>query len=197
MQKLFHSLQLSLRATVCFQGVQNNEPTRQNAGTAVEDIKSDVKNAAADVADTAKNAARKVADVAEDAVDSARSSAKKVAETVKDAAEDAAGTVKETARSARRTASEAIDETGRHIRHADDESDSLFIDNLANRAQDLAERSIDFWADNTYRARRQFQATADATTRYVSEQPGRSVLIAAATGAALATAFFLGRSRKK
>lgn len=165
----------------------------KNANAIVEDAKS----AAADMADTAKNAAHKVADVAEDALDSAKSSAKKVADTVKDAAEDAADTVKQTARSARRTASEAVDESGRHMRYADDEADNPFIEKVATRAQDLAERSIDFWADNSYRARRQFQATADATTRYVTEQPGRSVLIAAATGAALATAFFLGRSRKK
>lgn len=169
----------------------------KNASTAVEDIKTDVKNAAADVADTAKHAAHKAADIAGDAFESARGSARKVAETVKDAADDVADTVRYSARSARRTASEAIDQSGRHMRSADEEADSLFIDNLANRAQDLAERSIDFWADNTYRARRQFQATAEATTRYVSEQPGRSMLIAAATGAALATAFFLGRSRRK
>ena len=169
----------------------------KSTGAVVEDIKNDVKNAAADAADTAKQAAHKVADAAENAIDSAKGTAKKVAGAVSDAAEDAADAVKDTARSARRTASEAIDESGRHMRYAGDDADSQFIDNLANRAQDLAERSIDFWADNTYRARRQVQATAEATTRYVSEQPGRSVLIAAATGAALATAFFLGRSRKK
>ena len=169
----------------------------KNTSAAVEQIKSDVKNAAADVADTAKSAAHKAADIAENAFDSAKGSAHKLADTVKDAAEDVADSVKQGSRNARRTASEAIDESGRHMRYAGDEDDSMFIDNIANRAQDLAERSIDFWADSTYRARRQFQATADATTRYVSEQPGRSVLIAAATGAALATAFFLGRSRKK
>ena len=169
----------------------------KNASAAVDQVKNDVKNAAADAADTAKHAAHKAADIAEDALDSAKGSAKKVADTVKDAAEDVADTVKQGSRSARRMASEAIDETGRHMRYAEDEADSQFIDNIANRAQDLAERSIDFWADSTYRARRQFQQTADATTRYVSEQPGRSVLIAAATGAALATAFFLGRSRRK
>ena len=165
----------------------------KNANAIVEDAK----NAAADMADTAKNAAHKVADVAEDALDSAKDSAKKVAETVKDAAADATDTVKQTARSARRTASEAVDESGRQIRYTEDGEEVPFIDNLSHRAQDLAERSMDFWADSSDRARRQFQATADATTRYVAEQPGRSMLIAAATGAALATAFFLGRSRKK
>ena len=147
----------------------------KNANAIVEDAKS----AAANLADTAKSAAHKVAD------------------TVKDAAADATDTVKQTAQSVRRTASEAVDQSGRQMRYADDDEELPFIDNLSNRAQDLAERSMDFWADSSDRARRQFQATADATTRYVTEQPGRSVLIAAATGAALATAFFLGRSRKK
>nr|WP_054074925.1 MULTISPECIES: hypothetical protein [Comamonas] len=113
-----------------------------------------------------------------------------------DVAEDVANKVHDAARRARRTASEAIDSTGRHMRNIDD-SENPLIDNLANRAQDLAERSINFWADSSHRARRQFNTAADATTKYVSEQPGRSVLIAAATGAALATAFFLGRSRRK
>lgn len=146
----------------------------KNANAIVEDAKS----AAADLADTAKHAAHKVAD------------------TVKSAAEEASDTIKQTAHNVRRTASEAVDQSGRQMRYTEDDEEVPFIDSLSTRAQDLAERSMDFWADSSDRARRQFQATADATTRYVSEQPGRSILIAAATGAALATAFFLGRSRK-
>ncbi|MEX8191523.1 hypothetical protein [Comamonas guangdongensis] len=146
----------------------------------------------------AEDAARDMAEQAKDATASAVQSAKhSAAESFKEATAGAEETVEPTYRRTRRTASEAIDETGRHLRSADDEADSVLIDNLANRAQDLAERSINFWADSSHRARRQFQSTADATTRYVSEQPGRSMLIAAATGAAIATAFFLGRSRRK
>lgn len=157
----------------------------KDAKAVVEDIKS-----------TAKDVADRTKDAAQDAMDSAKSTAKKAVDTAQDVAEDVADSVKETYRSTRRTASEAIDQAGRHLRDAEGEYNRQLIDDLATRAQDLAERSINFWADSSHRARRQIQTASDATTRYVSEQPGRSVLIAAAAGAAVATAFFLG-SRKK
>ena len=72
--------------------------------------------------------------------------------------------------------------------------------NLANNvlqsAQDLAARSIDFCADTGARARRQVQHAADATTRYVVQQPGKSVAIAAAAGAVVAAAL-LALSRRR
>ena len=61
------------------------------------------------------------------------------------------------------------------------------IDDLAARAQELASRSIDYCAETTARARRQLQQAADVTGKYVAEQPGKSLVIAAASGAALAT----------
>lgn len=157
-----------------------------NARSVVEEIKASAK----DVASNAKGAAEEVLDSAKNTAHKAASAAQDVAADVKDAAQDAY-------RSTRRTASEAIDEAGRNLRDAESEYNRQLIDDLATRAQDLAERSINFWADNSHKARRQFQTAADATTRYVSEQPGRSMLIAAATGAAIATAFMLGRSRRK
>lgn len=156
-----------------------------------KEVVENIKNSAKDVADHAQEAA-------EDVLDTAKHAAKKAAHAAKDAGEEIQDIVSDTYQRVRRTASEAIDETGRHLRDAENEYNRQLIDDLARRAQDLAERSINFWADSSHRARRQFQTAADATTRYVTEQPGRSVLIAAATGAALATAFFLGsRSRKK
>ncbi len=71
------------------------------------------------------------------------------------------------------------------------------IDDLAARAQDLAARSIDYCADTSARARRQIQHAADATGRYVAAQPGKSLVIAAASGAAVATlALWLSRRRR-
>jgi cell division septum initiation protein DivIVA len=106
-------------------------------------------------AQSAQNVAHKVADAAEDAVDSGKQAAQKMVNEAQDVAEDVADKVHDAARRARRTASEAIDSTGRHMRNIDD-SENPLIDNLANRAQDLAERSINFWADSSHRARRQF-----------------------------------------
>ncbi|MBW8461867.1 hypothetical protein [Acidovorax sp.] len=62
---------------------------------------------------------------------------------------------------------------------------------------DLAARSIDYCADTSARARRQIQHAADATGRYVAAQPGKSLVIAAASGAAVATlALWLSRRRR-
>ena len=178
------------------QAVKDAKDTVEDLKDAAKELAADAKDSAKHAAQSAQNVANKVADAAEDAADSGKQAAQKMVNEAQDVAEDVADKVHDAARRARRTASEAIDSTGRHMRNIDD-SENPLIDNLANRAQDLAERSINFWADSSHRARRQFNTAADATTKYVSEQPGRSVLIAAATGAALATAFFLGRSRRK
>ena len=70
------------------------------------------------------------------------------------------------------------------------------IDDLAARAQDLAARSIDYCAETSARARRQMQQAAEATSKYVAEQPGKSLVIAAASGALLATvAMWMSRRR--
>ena len=70
------------------------------------------------------------------------------------------------------------------------------IDDLAARAQDLAARSIDYCAETSARARRQMQQAAEATSKYVAEQPGKSLVIAAASGALLATvAMWISRRR--
>ncbi|HRP21859.1 MAG TPA: hypothetical protein PK925_14635, partial [Alicycliphilus sp.] len=54
-------------------------------------------------------------------------------------------------------------------------------------------RGIAYCANTSDRARRQLRQAADTTTRYVSEKPGTSLLIAAAAGAAFATAVMLAR----
>lgn len=120
----------------------------------------------------------------------------KAADTAKEVAEDVANTAKEAINTTRRTAANAVDKAEEGIEAVERELNP-FIDDLAARAQDLATRSINFCADSSDRARRQLQTATEATTRYVIEQPGRSILLAAATGAAVATAFFMSsRSRK-
>lgn len=158
----------------------------------------DTKEVVEDIKNSAQEAGAHAKQVAGEVVDSAKDTAKKAVEAAGDVVDDVKDKAQQVYRSSKRTASEAIDEAGRNLRAAENEFNSQLIDDLASRAQDLAERSINFWADSSHRARRQIQTAADATTRYVVEQPGRSVLIAAATGAAIATAFFLGtRSRDK
>lgn len=97
--------------------------------------------------------------------------------------------------STRDVANESLDKAETGVRHLRREA-SPVIDDLATRAQDLAARSIDFCADTGARARRQVQHAADATTRYVVQQPGKSVAIAAAAGAVVAAALLVLSRRR-
>ena len=65
------------------------------------------------------------------------------------------------------------------------------INELAAKAQALAERSINYCAHTGDRLRQQVDNYTQATTRYVVDQPAKSMLIAFGSGAALATLLIL------
>lgn len=65
------------------------------------------------------------------------------------------------------------------------------INELAAKAQALAERSINYCAHTSERLRQQVDHYSQATTRYVVDQPAKSMLIAFGSGAALATLLIL------
>ncbi len=65
------------------------------------------------------------------------------------------------------------------------------INELAAKAQALAERSINYCAHTGERLRQQVDTYTQATTRYVVDQPAKSMLIAFGSGAALATLLIL------
>lgn len=67
------------------------------------------------------------------------------------------------------------------------------IDRLAARAQDVASRGINAASDASAKVQKQINHYADATGKYVAEQPVKSVLIAAAAGAALAALVMAAR----
>lgn len=125
--------------------------------------------------------------------------------TIQTAAQKAADTAHQVAASMLGTASDAVQSTRRMANHSLDRAESgvqrlhegvdPLIDDLATKAQDLASRSIAYCAETSERARRQFHQAADATNRYVAEQPAKSLLIAAAAGAAFATLVMLARRR--
>ena len=89
-------------------------------------------------------------------------------------------------------ANHSLDKADSRIHHLRQDMDPR-IDDIAAKAQDLASRGIAYCANTSDRARRQLRQAADTTTRYVSEKPGTSLLIAAAAGAAFATAVMLAR----
>lgn len=69
------------------------------------------------------------------------------------------------------------------------------VEMLASKAQKMARQSLDLASEAKERAEKSFKHAADTTTRYVSEQPMRSVLIAAAVGAAVALLVSTSRHR--
>lgn len=69
------------------------------------------------------------------------------------------------------------------------------IDRVATRAQDLANRGIHAASDASATAKKQLDQYTQATARYVADQPVKSVLIAAAVGAALAALVISARGR--
>ena len=69
------------------------------------------------------------------------------------------------------------------------------VGQLSAKAQQLARHGADLASDAGHRAQESWQRYSDATTGYVSRQPMRSVLIAAAVGAGVA--LLLAASRKR
>ncbi len=119
----------------------------------------------------------------------------KAVDAAKDLVNHAADAAKESVTATRKAAADAAERTQEGLAAMEKQLNPV-IDDLAARAQELANRSIHFCADNSERARRQLQSAADATTRYVVDQPGKSLMLAAAAGAAVATALLWGRSRR-
>jgi len=135
------------------------------------------------------NNTQKAADATKDLVNNA-------ADNAKEGVNNAAETAKEGVNATRKMASEAADKVQEGLESAQKQVAPV-IDDLAARAQELANRSIHFCADTSERARQQLQCAAEATNRYVVEQPAKSLVMAAAAGAAIATAFLWGsRSRR-
>ncbi|MDO8458222.1 MAG: hypothetical protein Q7T07_15070 [Burkholderiaceae bacterium] len=95
------------------------------------------------------------------------------------------------------TASKAVDSTREFANDALDQAESTVRafrhnidpvgDMLAATAQKLAKQSLDMASDAKDYAQHALNRAAKVSTRYVSDQPVRSVLMAAAVGAAVAT----------
>lgn len=141
-----------------------------------------------------EEAKQKVAQAAESTKDAVKDAAESAKASVKEFAQDAENTTKEALKTTREAASNAFDKAQDGLRAVEKEINPA-LDDLAACAQAFCNKSIDFCAEGSDRARRQFQQAAECTTRYVVDQPGKSILIAAAAGAAIAAAFLMGRRR--
>jgi ElaB/YqjD/DUF883 family membrane-anchored ribosome-binding protein len=101
-------------------------------------------------------------------------------DTVNRLADSADSAVKST----RRVANTALDSAETAIGEARDNAEPT-IARLAGQAEALARRGVDAVKDTATQVRERAASVGDATVRYVKDEPVKSVLIAAATGAAL------------
>ena len=92
-------------------------------------------------------------------------------------------------------ANHALDKAENKVRELRGDVDPL-VEMLASKAQKLARQSLDMAAEAKDKAQQSLSRYASATTHYVAEQPMRSVLIAAAVGAAVALLVASSRQRK-
>ena len=105
--------------------------------------------------------------------------------TIRQASDDILQTADKAVSTTREYANNALDKAESKVRELRGSVDPM-VDMLATKAQKLARHSLDLAAEAKDRAEQSLKRAAGVTTRYVSEQPVRSILIAAAVGAAVA-----------
>ena len=121
----------------------------------------------------------------------------KATRTARHWAQDTLEDAEDAVQTTRKLANASLDKAESRVRRLRQEIEPGMND-LAQRAQELATRGIQYCAETTDRARRRIGHAADATGRYVAEQPVKSLLLAAVAGAALATAAgYAARARKR
>ena len=118
------------------------------------------------------------------------------ANTTRTASEDLASTAGRAVDSTREFANDALDKAESKVREFSSNIDPT-VNMLASKAQKLAQQSFDMASQAKERAQQQLKRAAGATTQYVSEQPLRSVLIAAAVGAGVALLISATRNRDR
>lgn len=109
----------------------------------------------------------------------------KAASSARNISDDVVQSADKALESTRNFANDSIDKAGNKVRELRQDVDPL-VEQITARAQELANRGIEYASDAKYKAQQRLSQYADATGRYVADQPVRSVLIAAATGAAIA-----------
>ncbi len=115
---------------------------------------------------------------------------------VRHASDEALQTAERAVDNTRAYANDALDRAEDKVRELRGSVDPM-IDALATKAQRLARQSLDIAAEAKEKAQQSLSRYATATTQYVSEQPVRSVLIAAAVGAAVALLVSASRNRNR
>ena len=116
------------------------------------------------------------------------------AKTAAQLADEARETANDALESTRAYAQNAVNAAGEKVRGLRGQVEPA-VEQLANRVQQAVQRGLESASKTSARAQRQIEQAADVTGKYISDQPVRSVLIAAAAGAAIAALLVLATRR--
>jgi ElaB/YqjD/DUF883 family membrane-anchored ribosome-binding protein len=108
---------------------------------------------------------------------------------------DAMDNIRQTSDTLLQSAEKAVTSTADHASDAIHNRIDPMVDLMAVTAQKLAKQSMDIASDAKEYAQHAMNRASKVSTQYVSEQPVRSVLMAAAVGAAVAVLITSMRSR--
>jgi ElaB/YqjD/DUF883 family membrane-anchored ribosome-binding protein len=110
-------------------------------------------------------------------------------------ADDARQTASDAIETTRAYAQNAVNAAGEKVRDLRREAEPT-VEQLAARVQQAVQRGLDAASTTSAAAQRRLEAAADVTGKYIADQPVRSVLVAAAAGAAI-TALIVLASRRR
>jgi ElaB/YqjD/DUF883 family membrane-anchored ribosome-binding protein len=125
-----------------------------------------------------------------DAIDTAAA----VAPRARRMADDFTQTAGSVADSGRDYANDMLDKAGGKVRELRDSVEPV-LGMLTSKARDFGRQTLDMAEDAKDRAQQSMNRAANVTTRYVTKQPVRSVMIAVAVGAAVALVASVARNR--
>jgi ElaB/YqjD/DUF883 family membrane-anchored ribosome-binding protein len=108
---------------------------------------------------------------------------------------DAVDTIRQTSEALLQSAEKAVESTAANASEAVHNRIDPMVDLMAVTAQKLAKQSMSMASDAKEYAQHAMNRASKASTQYVTERPVRSVLMAAAVGAAVAIAISSLRSR--
>lgn len=117
------------------------------------------------------------------------------AKTPSQLADEANKTANDAIDATRAYAQNAVNAAGEKVRDLRREAEPA-VEQLAARVQQAVQRGLEAASTTSARAQRRLEQAADVTGKYIADQPVRSVLVAAAAGAAI-TALIVLASRSR
>ena len=121
---------------------------------------------------------------------------KSVQQTASQLADNASQSADDAIKSTQRAANNALDNLSDKVQGVSDQAAPL-IGRLSAQAEALSRKTVDAVREGSKRARLQATNAANSTVSYIKEEPVKSVLIAAAAGAALFAIAKLVSSRNR